>query len=213
MNRVNANQIFHEHAGNLPKNSSWIKYEKGLSLFQVAEQIQNFVASLSLNTEHGYGTVETEEGKYTGDLNGGIPEGTGTVIVPIGQYCGHFVKGIPCGQGKMTVYDIIVSGAFMNGIPNGEGEAEILNHVPITNSLRDGFFNVSDIIPINRKVNYKGGFLDGKFHGYGRYTHTFCEIYEGEWKNGQKNGYGKHYFGLDSLNEGEWKEGVYLGEI
>lgn len=38
---------------------------------------------------------------------------------------------------------------------------------------------------------YEGEFLNGKYHGYGKFTFVDKSYYEGEWEDNMKNGIGK----------------------
>jgi hypothetical protein len=192
---------------NSPKNSSVIKFEIGRSLFQVAEQIQNFMASLPNSTEYGYVTLETVEGRYVGQVNGGKPDGLGCVIVPVGKYSGHFVKGIPNGTGSMTACDRKVNGTFSNGVLNGAGDVDIFTF----NEMR-GILDVR-LITLHEKHNkYKGEFKNGNFHGKGKMIYANGDIYEGKWERGSPYGYGRLEYSNGDVYEGEWKDDKMHGK-
>jgi len=59
---------------------------------------------------------------------------------------------------------------------------------------------------------YEGGFLNGKYHGYGRYVFKNGEIYEGYFAYGKKHGKGKEIFTDGSVYEGELFENNRQGK-
>jgi hypothetical protein len=59
---------------------------------------------------------------------------------------------------------------------------------------------------------YEGEFLNGKYHGYGRYIFKDGEIYEGYFANGKKHGKGKEIFTDGSVYEGELFENNRQGK-
>lgn len=63
---------------------------------------------------------------------------------------------------------------------------------------------------------YEGGFLDGKFHGYGRLevpvSFTEREVYAGRWARGVRQGRGTHWNGRGRLYIGEWRGGRRHGK-
>jgi hypothetical protein len=70
---------------------------------------------------------------------------------------------------------------------------------------------------IGKKTNekgdkYEGEFLNGKYHGYGRYIFKNGEIYEGYFANGKKHGKGKEIFTDGSVYEGELFENNRQGK-
>jgi hypothetical protein len=50
---------------------------------------------------------------------------------------------------------------------------------------------------------YEGEFLNGKYHGYGKYVFLDGEIYEGYFANGKRHGKGKEIYKDGSVYEGE----------
>ena len=59
------------------------------------------------------------------------------------------------------------------------------------------------------KGRYSGGFLDGKFEGYGRLeipiSWTQQEVYVGNWVAGIREGRGTHWNGKGNLYIGQWR--------
>lgn len=61
---------------------------------------------------------------------------------------------------------------------------------------------------INDGSSYKGGYVDGKAHGYGIYTFPDGSTYRGNYENGKRNGSGSEY-SVDGkiINSGNWIDG------
>ena len=59
---------------------------------------------------------------------------------------------------------------------------------------------------------YEGEFLNGKYHGYGRYVFSDGEIYEGYFANGKRHGKGKEIHTNGSVYEGELFENNRQGK-
>jgi hypothetical protein len=59
---------------------------------------------------------------------------------------------------------------------------------------------------------YEGEFLNGKFHGNGKYSRiSDLSIYIGEFKNGEKNGKGRLYFDNEDYElVGNWKNDIFI---
>jgi hypothetical protein len=60
------------------------------------------------------------------------------------------------------------------------------------------------------KATYRGNFLNGEFHGYGRLEEplSFVEkaVYAGNWENGIRNGRGTYWDGKKDLYIGQWRD-------
>ena len=54
---------------------------------------------------------------------------------------------------------------------------------------------------------YEGGFLNGRFHGEGKFSWNDGREYEGNWVKGQMSGKGKMKFSDEGVYEGDWKDG------
>lgn len=59
-------------------------------------------------------------------------------------------------------------------------------------------------IQFGDKHLYCGGFLDGRTHGFGRYTWTGGDVYTGTFKNGKQDGYGEYTHSDGSYYRGYW---------
>lgn len=57
---------------------------------------------------------------------------------------------------------------------------------------------------------YDGDYHEGKKHGQGRFTYASKKVYNGGWVNGKQEGEGRLYSQTGSLlKKGIWKDGVY----
>lgn len=54
--------------------------------------------------------------------------------------------------------------------------------------------------------NYKGEFLNDKFHGQGIYSWFNGKCYSGEWKNGQMDGVGEFYWPKGTVYRGHYEK-------
>lgn len=60
--------------------------------------------------------------------------------------------------------------------------------------------------------SYKGGFVDGKMHGIGKFVWGDTKHwYEGEYKQNFRDGSGIYYYSYDNFKEGTWVSGHYKG--
>ena len=137
-------------------------------------------------------------------------QGKGTMVYHNGYvYEGEWKNDVRCGQGvcykmglKGSYYYV---GEWKDDQLNGEGEFHGLGTV-----YKGGFLNgkyhgngVLDISDSN-KSRYEGSFEDGKKSGYGVET-TDAYTYEGNFKNGIFNGTGKK-----TLKNGDYFEGTFV---
>lgn len=61
------------------------------------------------------------------------------------------------------------------------------------------------------KTTYEGHFVDGKRHGFGKFTDINGLVYKGEWKNDMRNGQGVFTWSRSVRYDGEWRDGVRHG--
>ena len=54
---------------------------------------------------------------------------------------------------------------------------------------------------INFKLEYEGGYLDGKRNGQGKEFRNNRLIFEGEYFNGERNGKGKEYYTIREIKK------------
>ena len=59
---------------------------------------------------------------------------------------------------------------------------------------------------------YEGDYMDGKYHGKGKFTYLDGATYLGEWKNGRKHGQGTFSFPYGDKYVGEYKNGKMEGQ-
>jgi hypothetical protein len=72
--------------------------------------------------------------------------------------------------------------------------------------------NASSFSKSKKNSYYEGERLDGKRHGWGRFSFSGCSYYEGQWQNGEMHGWGKLIFKDDSCYEGGWQNGKMHGK-
>ena len=136
----------------------------------------------------GFGSTETDSGKYVGHFENGKRNGHGIYTYADGStYDGNWVKGKKQGQGKMTyqsgdVYD----GDWLDDEQHGRGIFEF--------SDEKGGFNES----------YDGEWENGEMHGRGTYTSQSGNVYVGEYANDNKNGQGKMTYANGDVYDGMW---------
>ena len=58
---------------------------------------------------------------------------------------------------------------------------------------------------------YEGGFEDGLFNGYGKYTFANGDVYEGEWRDGKCEGRGRFTSVAGEVLDGDWMDGEFVG--
>ena len=64
---------------------------------------------------------------------------------------------------------------------------------------------------VGGKLEYEGGYLNGKKNGKGKFYLCYGSCYEGEYLNGKKNGYGKEYSEGKIVLEGTYLNGLRHG--
>ncbi|MBE6708898.1 MAG: hypothetical protein E7578_06625 [Ruminococcaceae bacterium] len=136
-----------------------------------------------------FGTVELENGTYTGRLKDGVPHGEGTLVYTNGNvYAGEFVDGVRHGSGVMTWSDgSVYTGSFAENKLHGLG-----------------------VIVYSNGIRYEGQFTDGSITGQGTIIYPSGITYTGELIDGYRNGYGVNY-SADGivLNTGIWSNGEF----
>ena len=64
-----------------------------------------------------------------------------------------------------------------------------------------------------RLLPARTGFLDGEYHGPGKYTGKDSDCYDGEWKRDKMDGFGRYAYSISGdVYEGQWREGKFHGK-
>ena len=169
--------------------------------------------------DHLLARVDTSNGNllaiYQGDMHEGMPCGVGVLKYSGAEYySGAWVGGLAHGHGELRTHGYGYVGQFVDGIFDGHGQ-----------------------LKIKGKGVYQGNFIEGKFHGKGKFTwENRSKIYIGKWRNGlfhgkglmmwsdgrkfygeylkgQKNGKGLCIFASGGYRYGNWSRGAFLGYI
>ena len=148
------------------------------------------------------------------------------------KYVGEFIDGDPFGKGIYYHKD----GSIFKGEFYRDLTYSIIGTKTLGKYRYEGNFSNFKLSGKGKKyvldeLMYEGEFLDGKYHGYGKYSSSYG-TYEGEFKNGERDGQGtlilhgvkyvgdfkngnKHGMGVESYKEshqtddfckGEWRD-------
>jgi len=63
-----------------------------------------------------------------------------------------------------------------------------------------------------KKSYYEGESLNGKRHGWGKFTFSGCGYYQGYWRDGKMHGWGELKFLDSSYYQGQWQDGKMHGQ-
>ena len=155
---------------------------------------------------HGHGTeITAKKYKYVGNFKNGSKYGIGTQYMPSGSiYEGEWASNRRNGQGKYHYArngKIIAEyvGSYKDHKRHGQGTITFLA------KFEDG-----GIVRLPGE-NYKGGWINGKYHGTGTYTWMTGSKYVGDFRDGNITGFGKTTHPSGNEYEGEYKNGNQNG--
>ncbi len=112
-----------------------------------------------------------------------------------------------------NVYDITKEEAEReNGLSLGDGKGIIVNSYGIyKGDYVGGSPHGYGKLIFNDGRIYEGYWYNGNFNGEGTYTYEDGSVYHGQWEKGERNGNGKHTYSDGSYYEGEWKKSKFNG--
>lgn len=158
---------------------------------------------------------------YEGEFMDGIPNGKGTMYDSDDFACyeGQLLDAVPHGNGRAMFYDgRIFDGCWANGKADGAGRYLLTDGKVYEGNWNANILYVEDgFVSITGDV-YRGGMLDGVPHGPGTLTISVNrERYDGGFLHGKYSGYGKYICyrydnTVDYTYEGYFKDGRYHGE-
>jgi len=119
----------------------------------------------------GSTTFKNRSAVFTGKVNKtGLPSGAGSMVTDNGTYTGNFTALGLQGVGTYVSSDseAFYEGEFHDNNITGQGTIKVPS----------------------KNLSYTGGFLQGHYHGKGKFTSQFC-TYEGEFISGAATGKGE----------------------
>ncbi|KAF0974074.1 hypothetical protein FDP41_006684 [Naegleria fowleri] len=184
------------------------------------------------NTLKKYTEVAQEipfmQGKYTGEVENGLPYGYGTYCSNDGTlYEGEWIQGKRNGKGKIHYPDgSIYEGEFMDDLRHGQGCYTTPNYV-YEGSWENDKKNGNGVIDYGFGDKFVGYFSNNFPDGKGQYYFSDGSKYVGEFKHGWRHGKGvlKYADGI-TIYDGDWdsdrrtgnatityEDGVYTGHV
>ena len=169
----------------------------------------------------GYGALNHNELRYTGQFVDGQPDGLGKLTLPNGDYCeGGFSKGLPSGVGLQVIHasvhteGLTYMGGFVEGVRHGHGIAKYGDRAvyvgPFEKDERCGrgvmFFN-------DQSASIYGVWFEDQVTGVCETISVVSgaiEYYNGMIVEDNRHGTGK-LVTEDMIYEGEFGDGVYAG--
>ncbi|XP_066129458.1 radial spoke head 10 homolog B-like [Saccopteryx bilineata] len=159
----------------------------GVGIFKFSTRPVSYVGLWCCGTRHGKGAIYyNQEGTswYEGTWFHNTRKGWGIRCYPSGNtYEGQWENNVRHGMGTMhwLTRNEEYSGQWERGIQNGIGtHTWFLKRVP--NSQYP------------RRNEYRGNFVNGRRHGYGKFYYASGATYEGEWVDNKKHGMGRYTF-------------------
>jgi hypothetical protein len=146
-----------------------------------------------------------------GEFKTGDYHGKGTYYTKDGKFSGIFVSS-----------RIETSGLAKLELNEGEyeGEIEIITRTNREFKKLFGYdpcdilivhINGKGVFRYNNGYEYRGSFINGKFHGKGIMKFGDDSYYEGDWENGIKNGDGEMKYADGVIYKGGWEEDKWNG--
>ncbi len=111
------------------------------------------------------GSIQWDEGYYSGSLLAGVPDGMGTLAWDDGS---------------------VYTGEFKNGSMTGRGTLDCPEGFTYTGSFRDGLFNGYGKWADTSGITYEGEWLDGRQNGWGTMTYASGSKWQGTFENGYR---------------------------
>lgn len=135
-------------------------------------------------------TIETNVGRYSGQLVDDMPNGYGIMDYSSGaNYEGEWKNSKWEGDGVLTTPFFKYSGEWSNGLPDGIG-----------------------LIQFADSTYFEGNWTDGRRDGYGDCLFVNKDYYSGEWSEDLPNGEGTYYYADGSEYYGTWEDGLQHGQ-
>jgi hypothetical protein len=150
---------------------------------------------------HGYGKCSYADGDvYEGWWEERMPEGKGTLTKSGGsQVTGLWKRGILVDKSG----EVLDSDFAEKTI--GQGEIQI---GCLTGNCKNGL----GIMGFPSGARYEGTFMNGKFHGPGKWIYPYGAVFEGEYVENFAHGKGRITHSDNSVTTGIWENGDYLGD-
>ena len=121
------------------------------------------------------------------------------IILEINKYELAYNAGSNFGSSGSPIF--LKNSTKVIGIHKGGDEKEKVNYGDIIYPVLDWLNEVNNY----NNDQYEGEYVNGLFHGKGKYIFNTGNYYIGEWKNGKRDGKGKFYFRNHFLHyDGEW---------
>ena len=178
----------------------------------------------------GYGTYQTEETRYTGFFEDGIPNGHGIITWSSGDtYIGEFKNNKRTMQGSYYFADgYYLRGYFKDNLRHGPNDQFLPNGQK--DKMESGVFDMDNlskktsgciygsdkdgfgVIWYDNGNIYEGYSKKGQYNGYGKLSLSDGSVYEGNFRNGKYHGYGM-LTQPDTVLAGIWEEGKYNGAL
>lgn len=184
---------------------------------------ESYQGSFFRGKRQGYGVLVWKNGvSVEGDFVQDLLNGNGVMTWPDGaRYEGAYVNGQREGNGKYTYPDgSCYEGEWKAGNRSGKGTFTYVNGWSNIGEWRENKpYNGTFRIYIDNKLEYEGGYVNGKREGSGVLYHSNGDkIYEGFWTKGEYSGEGILHYYLDEelcykakgvFEKGKLKNGTY----
>ncbi len=172
----------------------------------------------------GIGTYKFPSGTlYEGSFKKGQFHGYGICHYADGDvYEGWWSERMPDGKGKLikdggkTIIGLWKKGELI------DKSGEVLDSEFVEKTIRKGDIQIGclvgdcknglGIMGFPNGDKYEGTFVNGKFHGPGKWIYHYGDVFEGTYVNNHAHGNGKILHKDNSITSGIWENGAYLGE-
>lgn len=217
-NKFHGKGVFVDNVGNRYEGTFKYGYLHGRVKISYVSG-SKYIGSMKYDNLDGYGKyIYNKKCYYIGDFCNGQKEGFGVYKFENGdKYEGEFYLDSFCGFGKMVYKNNSLfkklKGEWINGQLEGKGEITYRD-----NSYYDGMIKSCSphgegkLYFSNKKINYSGNFLNGKYHDRGvLYDIEGKKIYVGNFEEGVFDGYGEEFLNDELIYYGYYKDGKKNG--
>ncbi|MEZ4851609.1 MAG: hypothetical protein R3B93_23960 [Bacteroidia bacterium] len=172
-----------------------------------------------MGRKYGTGTYRFKNGNvYSGDWVEDRMEGKGSMMFANGEtYIGDWVADQRHGEGTYTYGDgSFYEGTFLNGVREGRGTftTDLKSYIgDWVNGVKNGE-GYEVIMGADYMQEYRGGFVNSRYHGHGFFRHekdTIIIEYIGNWRDGDRIGRGTYKINGRTI-EGTWEENQTTGK-